>query len=308
MQAVDAGRRGASAGRRASAGTGGRHAHAQRARTPARGKEGNPRLRGGAPRAGGRAQSRCEPLRRWRRRPPPGRVRRRGGRGAGRVDVPALPDEIKDDAEIKSLYAQHLREMLKMQLNIGRESRAAAGTALEVSSSRTVSRLRCRARHHAHAQNMGRRRRRIRRRSTRRPPRGAPPPRTAPAAAGGQSGAPHGAPPYGQSPVMMNDGETRPEVRDPARRRGRDPRCARRGREAGIALAGPGTGSATTGQATRLNAARGGSARRIAPRAGPDAAAEGEGVGPVRGDAKSDCCTGPAATPARRTARIRTRT
>lgn len=39
-------------------------------------------------------------------------------------DLPQLPDEIKDDAEIKSLYAQHMREMLKMQLNIGRESRA----------------------------------------------------------------------------------------------------------------------------------------------------------------------------------------
>ena len=47
-----------------------------------------------------------------------------GGDGRVLPSLPTLPDEIKDDAEIKSLYAQHLREMLKMQLNIGRESRA----------------------------------------------------------------------------------------------------------------------------------------------------------------------------------------
>ena len=44
-------------------------------------------------------------------------------RGSGVPDLPSLPEEIKDDAEIKKLYAQHLREMLKLQLNIGRESR-----------------------------------------------------------------------------------------------------------------------------------------------------------------------------------------
>ena len=46
-----------------------------------------------------------------------------GARGSGVPDLPSLPEEIKDDAEIKKLYAQHLREMLKLQLNIGRESR-----------------------------------------------------------------------------------------------------------------------------------------------------------------------------------------
>ena len=46
-----------------------------------------------------------------------------GARGSERSGSSSLPEEIKDDAEIKKLYAQHLREMLKLQLNIGRESR-----------------------------------------------------------------------------------------------------------------------------------------------------------------------------------------
>ena len=47
-----------------------------------------------------------------------------GGGGAGGIPgMPSLPAELGEDAEIKKLYAAHMREMLKLQLEIGRESR-----------------------------------------------------------------------------------------------------------------------------------------------------------------------------------------
>ena len=42
---------------------------------------------------------------------------------SGIPGVPSLPAELGEDMEIKKLYAQHVREMLKLQLEIGREGR-----------------------------------------------------------------------------------------------------------------------------------------------------------------------------------------
>ena len=47
-----------------------------------------------------------------------------GGSARGAVpDLPRLPDEIKNDEEMKRMYAEHVRDMLKLQLDIGREAR-----------------------------------------------------------------------------------------------------------------------------------------------------------------------------------------
>lgn len=63
-----------------------------------------------------------------------------GGGGAaaapareGISGVPSLPAELTEDSEIKMLYAEHLRDMLKLQLEIGRESRQV----------RTIKRMMC---------------------------------------------------------------------------------------------------------------------------------------------------------------------
>ena len=47
-----------------------------------------------------------------------------GGGGKGNVhEMPELPKEVANDKDIKQLYEAHLKEMLKLQLEIGRESR-----------------------------------------------------------------------------------------------------------------------------------------------------------------------------------------